>query len=248
VIKVTLEDGTVSLMVDMDTLFQKVYQDAAKKAKKSSVDWVGLNSVQVVGSNTLLLSAKNLSSLIKVSNIGSLMPKIDYIIADKKLYKSYKSLAKKVLKKSAGEEEDAEAEETPVVNNILKKTVKPEAFTSQYGQENLLYQSTKTEGQSKLTLLNCNTGKGASDNGESYFYRYLVDETTKTYQLEDKKALDQTKKDGNVVADKDSYIYCCSDEKLLVEGDWNGKVIKQFTLSRHPYRVYKNDFKGFWFY
>lgn len=247
VVEVALEDGTVTLMVDMDTLFKNVYKDAVKKAKKSNVDWVGLNSVQVVGTNKLLLSAKNLSSLIKVSNVGSLLPKIDYIIADKKLYQSYKGLAKKVLQKSAGEDAAEEPEETPAVNNILKKKKTPEPFNSQYGQEAISYKDGSEEGQSRVSLLNSNTGKGAANNGESYFYRYLVDEITGTYQLEDKQGLDQTKKDGNLEEQKDSYVYCCSDEKLFVEGDWNGRIIKQFNLSKRPYRVYKKDFKDFWF-
>ncbi len=248
VLEVKLEDGAVTEKVDMDTLFKSVYKNAAKKAKKKNVDWVGLNSVQVVGTNQVLLSAKNLSSLIKISNIGSLLPKIDYIIADKKLYQPYKSLAKKVLKKSAGEEAAEEPEETAAVKNILRKEKKPDPFEAQFGQEAITYKKRSTEGQSYISFLNSNSGKGAKANGESYYYRYLVDETTGTYELKNKTALDRTKKDGNVLVGKDTYIYCCSDGKFFVEADWNGKVVRQFNLGRRPYRVYKKDFKGFWFY
>ena len=75
-----------------------------------------------------------------------------------------------------------------------------------------------------------------------------MDETTRTYELKNKTALDQTKKDGNVLAGKDTYVYCCSDGKFFVEADWNGKVVRQFNLGKRSYRVYKKDFKGFWFY
>ncbi len=248
VIELKLEDGAVTEKVDMDTLLKSVYKKETKGSKKKNVDWVGLNSVQIVGTNEMLLSAKNLSSLIKVSNIGSLIPRIDYIIADKKLYEPYKSLSKKVLKKSAGEEEAEEPEETPVVNNILHKEKKPDPFEAQFGQEAVTYQARSTEGQSYISLLNANTGNGAKANGEAYYYRYLVDETAKTYELRDKTALDQTKKDGNVTAEKDIYIYCCSDGKYFVEGDWNDRMIRRFNLEKRPYRVYKKDFKGFWFY
>jgi len=248
IIELKLEDGAVTQKVDMDTLLKSVYNKAVKSSKKKNVDWVGLNSVQIVGTNEMLLSAKNLSSLIKVSNIGSLIPRIDYIIADKKLYKSYKSLSKKVLKKSAGEEATEEPEETPAVNNILRKEKRPDPFEAQFGQEAVTYQARSTEGQSYISLLNTNAGNGAKANGESYYYRYLVDETTKTYELKDKTALDQTKKDGNITAEKDVYIYCCSDGKYFVEGDWNDRIIRQFNLEKRPYRVYKKDFKGFWFY
>lgn len=248
VIELKLEDGAVAQKVDMDTLLKSVYKKAVKSAKKKNVDWVGLNSIQVVGTNQMLLSAKNLSSLIKVSNIGSLLPKIDYIIADKKLYQPYKSLKKKVLKKSAGEEAAEEPEETAAVNNILRKEKKPDPFEAQFGQEAVTYRQRSTEGQSNISLLNSNTGNGAKANGESYYYRYLIDETAGTYELKDKTALDQTKKDGNITAEKDRYIYCCSDGKYFVEGDWNDRTIRQYHLDRRPYRVYKKDFKGFWFY
>lgn len=244
VLEIALEDGTTTLMVDMDTLFKNVYNKAAKRAKKADVDWVGLNSVQVAGTNKLILSSKKLSSIIKVSNIGSLLPKIDYIIADPKLYKGYKGLAKKVLKKSSGEDATAAPSETPAVRNILKKKVTPEPFQSQYGQEAVTYQK---KGK-RLSFLNSNVGSNAKNTGESYYYSYKVDETAKTYQLVNKKALDQTKRDGNVIAGKTTYVYCCSDEGLFVEGDWNGRVVKQFKMGKRPYRVYKNDFKGFWFY
>ena len=248
VVELKLEDGTVTQKVDMDTLLKSVYRKAVKSSKKKNVDWVGLNSIQVVGTNQMLLSAKNLSSLIKVSNIGSLLPKIDYIIADEKLYKPYKSLAKKVLKKSAGEEAADEPEETPAVNNILRKEKKPDPFEAQFGQEAVTYKQRSTEGQSNISLLNSNSGNGVKANGESYYYRYLVDETAGTYELKDKTALDQTKKDGNITAGKDSYVYCCSDGKYFVEGDWNDRIIQQYNLDRRPFRVYKKDFKGFWFY
>ena len=104
VIEVVLETGGVTEMVNMNTLFKKVYQDAVKKSGKKNVNWVELNSVMVQGTNTLLLSSKKLSSIIKVSNVGSFLPKVNYIIADKRLYKKYDSLRKKVLTKLSEEE------------------------------------------------------------------------------------------------------------------------------------------------
>lgn len=248
VLKLELETGTVKEVLDMDTLLKAVYKKAVKRAKKANVDWVGLNSLQVVGTNKLLLSCKNLSSIIKVSNVGSLLPDINYIIADKKIYKSYKSLSKKLLTKATEEGEEEAPQETPKVNNILKKKVTPDPFVSQYGQEAILYKDKSAEGQYELTMLNSNVGNGAKNNGESYYYRYLIDETTNTYLLKEKKSFDQTKKDGNIVRQDNSFVYCYSDNNMFIETDENGKLIKQFTATKRPYRVLKNDFKDFWFY
>lgn len=249
ILELELDSGKVTEVLDMDTLLKSVYKNAVKKAKKSNVDWVGLNSIQVVGTNKLLLSSKNLSSIIKVSNVGSLLPKINYIIADKNIYKSYKSLSKKVLTKSSGEEgEEESVQETPAVNSILEKKVTPEPFESQYGQEAIQYKEKSAEGQYELTLFNSNSGTGAKSNGESYYYRYLIDETTNTYQLKEKMAVDQTKSNGNILEQDNTFVYCISDRNVFAEMDQNGKLIKQFAATQNPYRVYKNDFKNFWFY
>lgn len=244
VIKVELETGKITEMADMDTLFAQVYQDAAKKAKKKNVDWVGINSVKPVGTNELLISAKKLSSIIKLSSAGSLLPKIDYIIADKKIYKNYKSLSKKVLAK-ATEEDSAEPEETPRTN-ILKKPVIKDPFESQYGQEAITYRS-GAEGQYELAMLSANVGNGVKSDGNSYYVRFTVDETLMSYNQKGRQEFDQTKKDGNIIPTRDGYIYCCSDSGSFVETDNTGKLIKQFITEQRPYRVQKNDFKGFWF-
>lgn len=245
VIELELETGKVTEMADMNKLLSKVYQNAVKKSKKESTDWIGLNSVKVIDATTLLLSSKKLSSVFKVSNIGSLMTKIDYIIADKKLYKSYKGLSKKVLTKSAGEA--AEPEETPVVDNILHKPVQKEPFDSQYAQEALSYQA-GGEGAATVAMLSNNTGTRAKNKGKSTYYTYRIDEQAMTYELKSELTLEKTAADGNLVMQEASYIYCCSDKKQYAESDMNGKLIKQYSVTTRPYRVYKEDFKNFWFY
>lgn len=248
IIELQLENGNTSEVLDTDTLLSSVYKKAAKEAKKANVDWIDLNSVQVVGTNTLLLSSKKLSSIFKVSNVGSILPKIDYIIADKDVYKGHKSLKKKLLTKSDGTSASAEPTSTATEDdNILHDPVVKEVFTSQFGQEAMLYQK-KSGSSYYLSMLNNNTGSGAKENGESYYYRYQVDEETGTYQLKENETLEQTKTSGNVVKKDNGFVYCCSDKNYFSEIDKSGKLIKQFATGQNVARVYKNDFKKFWFY
>lgn len=246
ILQVELESGKVTQVLDMEEVLKSVYNKAAKRAKKKSVDWIGLNSIQVVGTNKLLLSSSKLSSVFKVSNVGSLLPKLEYIIADKKIYGSYKNLQKKVLTKAV-EEGKEEPTQTPAVNNILKKPVVPDPFVSQYSQEALLYQKKSAEGQYNLSMLSNNVGNGAKEDGSSYYLSFLVDETTKSYQLKKKEKTELNKKDGNYILNGDLYIYCRSDAKTFKEADTTGRLIKEFTTQNRPYRVYKRDFKSFWF-
>lgn len=248
VLQVELETGKVTQVLDMEDVLKSVYRKSVKQAKKKSVNWIDLNSIQVTGTNKLLLSSKKLSSIFHVSNVGSLLPKVNYIIADKKIYNSYKNLQKKVLTKASEEEEGAsEPTATPGVRNILRKPVVPDPFVSQYGQEAMAYRKRSAEGQYDLSMFSSNTGTGASGDGSSYYLSFRVDETTNTYQLKKKNKTELNSNDGNYILDGDQYIYCRSDGKSFKEADTTGRLIREYTTQSRPYRVYKKDFKDFWF-
>ncbi len=247
VIQLTLENGAVTEMVDMNKVLKSVYEKARKKAHKKNPDWIGINSIQLIGSNSLLISSKKLSSIFKVSGIGSIVPKLDYIIADKKLYKGYdKKLRKKLLKKLEKEDAQAEATEGPV--NILKKPVKPDPFPSFFGPEMISYKKKGEEGAYSLIMFAAALGKTEKGDGNSYYLTYQVDETAGTYDLKKKYKVARTKKDGNYISNGDQYIYCCSDGNFFTESDTTGRVLKDFMMTDRPYRVYKKDYKQFWFH
>lgn len=230
ILKLELETGEVTEALDLDTLLPQVHKRIKGK------NWITINSLQVVGTNQLLLSSAGLSSILKVSKVGSLLPEVNYIIGDPKLWNDYKAFKGKVLAKDTGESDDGNGEES-----------KKKDFAYQYGQNSMLYQS-GSEGQYTLELLNNNAGRGASGNAQSYYYRYRVDETAGTYRLQSSETLAQTRTAGNVTVEPEVIIYCNSDAKLVQETDRSGKLIRQFTYPYPIYRSYKSDWKGFWFY
>lgn len=249
ILKLELVSGEASVALDLDTLLPAVKKNAAKQSKSAERNWIDLDSVQVAGTNQLVLSSRTLSSIFKVSNVSSLLPKVNYIIADQKLWSRYNNLKKKVLTKALPEGEEQEPTEEPVVKSILEpKKAAPELFRSQYGQD-ALYRTTGSlgEGQYYLEMLNNNAGVGAGNTGNSYYYRYLVDETAGTYILDDSRKLDKNTCNGNVTVTGKVIVYCDSDSRRIVETDDSGKLIRQFQTNRNIYRVYKNDWKGFWF-
>ncbi len=250
IVKVELESGKSGAALDMNTLLPSVYKNAVKKAKKKAPSWIDLNSVQVTGTNQLLVSSQALSSIFKVSNVNSLMPKIDYIISDKSIWNNYKNLKKKVLVKALEGDATPQPEETPVVDSILEKPKKQhELFASQAGQNAILYEkpSSLADGQYYLTMLNNNSGVNAVNNNKSYYYKYLIDETAGTYIRKETKGFSKTKDEGNITKADGVYIYCNASNNKFVETDTAGRLIKEFTIKQDLYRVYKYDWKGFWF-
>lgn len=246
IMKLELESGKVNLVLDFDTFLKEMYQKSGKKT-----DWIDINSVQVCGTNKLIVSSKSLSSIFMVSNVGSLIPKLDFIIADKDIWAKCKNLKKKVLKKySKEDEEQADAEETESPDSIEyilnQGKKKPDPFRSQYGQNALTCTSS---GTLYITMLNNNSGKYAKGaNRKSYYYRLKINQSAKNYRISEKKAFEKTSNDGNIIKGDNVYIYCCSDKNKFIETDSTGKLIKCFKTSDGIYRVYKNEWKNFWFY
>lgn len=248
ILKLELESGEVTQALDMDELLSGVYKKIAKKQKNKAKDWIQVNSLQCTGTNQLLISSVALSSIFKVSQVGSLLPSVDYIIADKKLWKDYKSLSKKVLTKALAEGEEPEETEEPPVKSILETPEPVDLFDSQYGQNSMTYTRKSGEGQYYLEMLNNNAGAGSDGDDNSYYYNYLVDEATNTYQLHQSETLPKTAGNGNVLLEKDVIIYCNSGARIIRETDRKGKLIREFRIPLSVYRAYKTDWKGFWFY
>lgn len=253
VVKFEISSGEMTDALSMADVLPSVLAKATKAGKKAQRSWIELDSVQVVGTNQLLLGSSKLSSIFKVNNVNSLMPRLDYIIGDKDLWKDYKRLKRKVLTKTLPEGATEPPQETPIIDSILEtKQEAPELFPSQYGQNALVLDKSSSalaEGQYYLEMLNNNAGRGAARGNESsYYYKYLVDETARTYILEEKQRLEKNTEGGNVTPYGESYLYCTSDNNTFLERDEQGKLIKSFQVEQALYRVYKKDWKGFWFY
>lgn len=249
IVKLELESGKSSTALDMNTLLASVYKKETRDSGRTNPNWIDINSVQVTGINQLLVSSQALSSIIKVSNVSSLMPKVDYIISNKSIWNGFKGLKKKVLEKAQEENAAQATPETEGIVSILDEPEESELFASQAGQNAILYEKPTSlgEGQYYLSMLNNNSGVKALNNNKSYYYRYLVDETAGTYMRVDTIPFNKTTDEGNIEKSDDVFIYCNASQNKFMETDSTGKLIKEFTVDRNLYRVYKYDWKGFWF-
>lgn len=261
VVKVEVNSGDVSDALNLSDIpsLVKLVKRADKNGKLKGRNHMALDSIQVTGTNQILLGSSKYSTIMKISNVNSLMPKLDYMMTDQKLWnisgkgKAKKHLRKKLLTKALAEGQAEPTQATPLVNSILDsgKTSTPELFRSQYGQNALLVEksSSLAEGQYYVSMLNNNAGRGASGQmNNSYYYKYLVDETAGTYALLEKERLPRNENGGNVTPYEECFLYCRSGDHVFEEIDKEGRQIRSFRVQGTLYRVYKNDWKGFWFY
>ena len=244
VISLDLNTKKVTEIVDMKDLLPEMYEKAFHPEKNSyggnELDWVHLNSVDLIDDDSIVVSSRELSSVIKISNIFD-EPTIDYILSDPSMY-----------------------EDTTYIDLLYNKEG---GFTSNAGQHSVVYEEDKTlnDGEYYLYMYNNNYGSsptlpdfkfenypnvGNYEDGEaSYYYKYLVDENNNTYKLVDSIDVDYSSIVSSSQEYKNNIITSSGLSHLYAEYDKNGILIRKFkyTSKKFAYRVFKYDFVDFWF-
>ena len=78
VIKVDVTTGDVSLVVDLGDIFPDL-KASAKVASDGDLDWIHINTIQWLGGGTVLLSSRETSTVIKLTDIYG-TPTVDWLI------------------------------------------------------------------------------------------------------------------------------------------------------------------------
>jgi len=253
VISLNLYSGEISLLLDFEVLMNDIYQRATRPELNmtygSELDWIHFNSVSFINDSDILLSSREFSSLIRVNDIYN-SPEIASILADEKIWTG-----------------------TAYEHLTYKRT---DTYSSHAGQHNLtiLHDASLKDGQYYVTLFNNNWGysptwpefdwstiKGVNldrniftpSNLESAWYKYLVDDNTKTFTLVDFIELPYASFVSNTeVMSNGNIIYGSgSSTKVFGEYDANGYLLVEFAYDSDSmvgaYRAMKFSYGGFWF-
>lgn len=244
ILSLNMSTGGIEEVIDFGNLMPDIKKGAvitADAPDQEKIDWVHFNSIQVINGKHLILSSRELSSIIRINNYYT-MPKIGYIISDSKIWEGtkYSSL---VLKKKG-------------------------TFTSQAGQHSVNYvtDASLKNGQYYLTFFNNNYAqrlsypdfdwsfiKGAGtqnkDVDNSYYYKYLVDEKKGTYKLVEKVKVPYSSIVSNVQEYNGNRVICSGTAGVFGEYDKDGKLISKFKtkVTSLIYRVQKETMDGYWF-
>lgn len=246
IIKIDATSGKVSRLLDFKDLLGDLYKTATGietlTNNKGYRDVIHANSIQLTKDDQIIISSRETSTIMKISNLTS-QPKLDYFISDSSVWQGVGTYSNLLLNK---------------VGN----------FTSQAGQHSVTYIPTETAGVYYLEMFNNNSaimnsrtnfswanypnsgGATASNDYQSSYYKYLVNENTGSYQLVKKISLPYSPfissvqtKDNNVVTDSGMTA-------TFAEYDADGKLIQSFETTgstKFIYRVYKYDFNNFYF-
>lgn len=241
---VDLEDGSVSKLVDMRDLMPEAMDMAVKPEENTyggdELDWIHLNTLDIVNGKDLILSSREYSTIIRVNNVYE-QPELKYFISDETVWNG-----------------------TVYEDYMLEKVGD---FVSQAGQHTVTYLEDPSleEGQYYLYMFN-NNYKGArtrpdfdwsayvgagtySEGDNSYLYQYLVDENKGTYELVKKVALPYSSIVSSTQYYKDNIVTSSGMSHCFNEYDEEGKLIRQFNYNaeKYAYRAFKYSFDSFWF-
>lgn len=246
IIKLNLETGEITDSFKLEEVFKDLRENAyynkdevAKEVESVGVDWMHINTINYFKDDTVILSSRETSSIIKIKNIFE-SPEIVYILGDESFYKDFDE--KKYLYNKIGD------------------------FTNSGGQHTVTYIETNEEGVYYLSMFNNNIGisttepnfnwksiglnySSPKDNGKSYYYKYKVDENNKTYELVESFEVPFSAYMGSTQEYSNNIIVDSAQQCTFQETNKDGSIKKKFKFNCKSsiYRVFKYNFNNFYF-
>lgn len=239
ILSVDLDDGTVTELIDLADLFGD-YLDSL--SSDEPLDWMHINSIRLIGEDSIIISSRETSTIIKIDDIYG-DPVVDYMIGSVQFWEEsgYDSL----LLEQVGD------------------------FSLQAGQHCVEYETSDEleDGQYYLYFYNnnntvCDTrgydyssddsysGTYSGTEGEeSYYYKYLVDENERTFELIEQIPVTYSGYVSSVQQTGNNLLIDSGSAFTAVELDENNTPVQTLagTGDTWWYRVFKYDYSGFWF-
>ena len=238
IIKIDVTTGDVSLVVDLGDIFPDL-KASAKVAQDGDLDWIHINTIQWLGGGTVLLSSRETSTVIKLTDIYG-TPTVDWLMGSPDFWAG-----------SGFEDKLLQAQGD---------------FSLNAGQHSVTYlpsSDTVTTGRYQVLLYDNNFGAAESypkfdwgqlgaavvtdySKGTHSFGRiFTVDETARTYELQEQIAVSFSGyvSSAQRVGSSDSMLVASGQAKTFTEYDRYGLPIATYEMEaeKYIYRVYKYE-------
>ncbi|WP_455684516.1 aryl-sulfate sulfotransferase [Thomasclavelia sp.] len=243
IIMINHEDGKVSELVDLIKLFPDYYKTTTLPKNAEDLDWMHINSLELINNDSLIISSRETSTIIKLDDIYENV-EIDYMIGSNNFWQE------------SG------------YNDLLLTKIGD--FSMQAGQHCVTYQEDNSleNGIYYLYLYNNNLAVSSTqpdydwqedDNyqnayfnlkkGTSYYYKYLINENNRTVELVNTIPVDYSGYVSSVQELENNIIIDSGMAMTWGEYDNFGTLIKKFTTTggKFIYRVFKYDYNDYWF-
>lgn len=238
IIKIDVTTGDVSLVVDLGDIFPDL-KASAKVAQDGDLDWIHINTIQWLGGGTVLLSSRETSTVIKLTDIYG-TPTVDWLMGSPDFWAG-----------SGFEDKLLQAQGD---------------FSLNAGQHSVTYlpsSDTVTTGRYQVLLYDNNFGAAESypkfdwgqlgaavvtdySKGTHSFGRiFAVDETARTYELQEQITVPFSGyvSSAQRVGNSGSMLVASGQAKTFTEYDRYGLPIATYEMEaeKYIYRVYKYE-------
>lgn len=241
VLTLDLNTGEWSETLDFENIFPTVFERAVKPEDEKKLDWIHFNTIMLVDSTDIILSSRELSSIVRVNDIYT-TPTVEYIIAEPSVW-----------------------EGTGYEDLLLTQVGN---FSNSGGQHTVTYREDDSleDGQYYLYMFNNNYGisvtfkdydwstiEGIGTPGNppegSYFYEYLIDTNKGTYELVKSFLVPYSRIVASSQYYDDHIVICSGVNGTFGEYTNDGELLAEYKMDvdEFTYRAMKYSMNQFWF-
>lgn len=244
IITIDLSTQEVTEIANFEELLPDLYQKATEIEEHSNnkgyLDPVHINSLQLTDNQQLLVSSRETSTILALKTDEQGIYQVEYMMGDEAIWQGVGECGQLLLEKEG-------------------------SFTSQYGQHSITYETAEdlSAGQYYLSLFNNNSTimdsridislaeiADKTAGKTSKYMKYLVDEKTNSYKLVESFDVPYSAYVSSVQNYQNHIIVDSGQQATFAEYTNSGKLIQRFTQktdTKYLYRVYKYDFKNYYF-
>lgn len=244
IITIDLSTQEVTEIANFEELLPDLYQKATgieeHSNNKGYLDPVHINSLQLIDNQQLLVSSRETSTILALKPDEQGIYQVEYMMGDEAIWQGVGECSQLLLEKEG-------------------------SFTSQYGQHSITYETAEdlSAGQYYLSFFNNNSTimdsridislaeiADKTAGKTSKYMKYLVDEKTNSYKLVESFDVPYSAYVSSVQNYQNHIIVDSGQQATFAEYTTSGKLIQRFTQktdTKYLYRVYKYDFKNYYF-
>lgn len=244
IITIDLSTQEVTEIANFEELLPDLYQKATgieeHSNNKGYLDPVHINSLQLTDNQQLLVSSRETSTILALKPDEQGIYQVEYMMGDEAIWQGVGECGQLLLEKEG-------------------------SFTSQYGQHSISYETAEdlSAGQYYLSLFNNNSTimdsridislaeiADKTAGKTSKYMKYLVDEKTNSYKLVESFDVPYSAYVSSVQNYQNHIIVDSGQQATFAEYTNSGKLIQRFTQktdTKYLYRVYKYNFKNYYF-
>ena len=244
IITIDLSTQEVTEIANFEELLPDLYQKATgieeHSNNKGYLDPVHINSLQLADNQQLLVSSRETSTILALKPDEQGIYQVEYMMGDEAIWQGVGECGQLLLEKEG-------------------------SFTSQYGQHSITYETAEdlSAGQYYLSFFNNNSTimdsridislaeiADKTAGKTSKYMKYLVDEKTNSYKLVESFDVPYSAYVSSVQNYQNHIIVDSGQQATFAEYTSSGKMIQRFTQktdTKYLYRVYKYDFKNYYF-